>query len=262
VLGDAGALVNQKDTIDNWTNVDEEFRNEWVGGTTLAPWGLAWNNDMVEKDELTSWDDLIDPSLEGKTGLWAWNSAGHKIFYAINAIQGGSLDDIQPGVEWLEEFVEVTDPMIFDTGANAQKMLAQGEVAAAPFLQAWATRVTLDSDGDTPVQWAVPEEGAWTDFWGYPLLKHRPDANIEAAKAFLEGCYTKEAQAKFADLTGYPPAMSNSTDLISDETKENYPNIVLSDEQIEGLSKLDIDWVRVQSIKAEHQQEWRRVISG
>jgi spermidine/putrescine-binding protein len=258
VLGDAGALVNQAETIDNMDNIPEAFKSKWMGGTTVFPRGIAYRSDKLDK-EFNSWDDLIDPDLEGKVAFEPWANAGSKFFYVINKAKGGDLNNLDPGFEWLEEFVETTDPVFFDQVDKAMQLFRNEEIYVASFLSARTS--TLDMEEGIEMTLSIPEEGSVADYWGYPLAKHRPDANIEAGKEFLEGAYTPEVQAGFAEEFGYPPAVPEATELISEEVKEKRPFITLSPEQLDRFNN-GIDWAQVQKQKSEDGRRWTKIISS
>jgi putative spermidine/putrescine transport system substrate-binding protein len=258
LLGEQDALVNQEEEIDNMSNLPSAFKNEYMGGTTVFPRGIAYRQDKLDK-EFTSWDDLIDPDLEGKVAFEPWANAGSKFFYVINNAKGGDLNNLDPGFEWLKEFVDTVDPVFFDQVDKAMQLFRNEEIYVASFLSARTSSLRINDGLDMKL--SIPEEGSVADYWGYPLLKHRPDANKEAGKEFLEGAYTAEAQAGFAEDFGYPPAVPEAQELISEEVKEKRPFITLSPDQL-GRFDNGIDWVQVEKQQAEDGQRWRKVVSS
>ncbi|SNR66823.1 ABC transporter substrate-binding protein [Halorubrum vacuolatum] len=257
ILGEAGALVNHAEEIDNWENIPDAFKTEWMGASTVFPRGIAYRADEIDK-EISSWDDLIDPDLEGQVGFEPWENAGSKYFYVINHIEGGDVNNIEPGLEWMEEFVETTDPIIFDQVDQADSMFENDEILITPYLSARSDSLRLDSGLD--MEFVIPEEGSVMDYWGYPILRHRPEENIEEAKAALEGHYTPEIQAGFAEDFGYPPAMQEAYEYISDEALEER-FLELTEEQTERFD-VDIDWVEAQRLSDEHGPQFQQVIAS
>jgi spermidine/putrescine-binding protein len=258
LLGQNDAVLSQKEHLDNWSGIPAAYKNEYMGGTVAFPRGLAWRNDMVDK-EFSTWDDLIDPDLAGKVGFEPWNNAGSKYFYVINHIKGGSLDDLEPGLNWLRDFVETTDPIIFDSIDQALKLFQNGDMVAAPFLSARTENLELDEGLD--MGWSVPEGGAPLDFWGYPITKHNDPARQEQAKVYAEGCLHPETQAGFAESFGYPPCATEATEYISEEAKENHPMLSPTEEQLARYD-LDIDWVQAAQQQNQDGEEFRKVIAG
>jgi spermidine/putrescine-binding protein len=258
LLGEAGALVNQAEEIDNMSNIPPAFKNEWMGGTTVFPRGIAYRSDLLDK-EFNTWDDLIDPDLEGKVGFEPWANAGSKFFYVINKAKGGDLNNLDPGFEWLQEFVDTVDPIFFQQVDKAMQLFRNEEIVVASFLSARTSTLNMEEGIDMTL--SIPEGGSVADFWGYPLLKNRPEENVAAGKEFLEGAYTAEAQAGFAEDFGYPPAVPEAQELISEEVKEQRPFITLSPDQLDRFDT-GIDWVQVEKQQSEDGQRWRKIVSS
>jgi putative spermidine/putrescine transport system substrate-binding protein len=250
--------VNQKEALDNWEPIPQAYKNEYMAGTVAFPRGLAWREDLVDK-QFETWDDLADSSLEGKVGFEPWNNAGSKYFYVINKIKGGSVDNIEPGLKWLRNFVQATDPIVFDSIDQAMKLFQNGDMVAAPFLSARAENLELDEGLE--MGWAVPKGGAPMDYWGYPITKHNDEDRHEQARVFAEGCLTPKTQATFAEDFGYPPCHPEAQKEISEEAKENHPMMNPSEEQLQRYN-MDINWVKAAELSAQHGERFRKVIAG
>lgn len=257
LLGEIGAIRKQTD-IEGFDDIPGAYKNEYMGGTVAFPRGIAARSDMVDKT-FETWDDLIDPDLKGKVGFEPWSNAGSKYFYVINKKEGGTLDNIEPGLEWMREFVEVTDPIIFDQIDQALKLYQNGDMVVAPFLSARAENLELDEGLD--MEFTVPEAGAPLDFWGYPITKHVDDAHKAVADEYARGCLHPEVQATFAEVMGYPPCAPGATEYISDEAKENHPMMNPSDEQIERYN-VGIDWVQAAKQTNADGEQFRKVLAG
>lgn len=257
LLGKRGAAAKQADVIDNFDNVADAYKNDYMGGTTVFPRGLAYRKDKLDV-EIEEWDDLIDPALRGKVSIGSWDQAGSKYFFAINHAKGGTLDDLEPGFNWLREFIDVTDPKITTSTDQAMQFWRNGEVYAAPFLSARVDQLRNDQGYD--MAFAIPTGGMVMDYWGYPMMKHTSDDKKQVAMEFLEGAFDPEVQANFAESFGYPPATPDSYEFISDEAKERHPTMILSDEQISRFD-MGIDWTRVAEMSPEVGQEWRKIVS-
>jgi spermidine/putrescine-binding protein len=258
LLGERGAVANQAELVENIDNVADAYQNPYMGGTTVFPRGLAYRRDQVSK-ELTKWDDLIDPELEGRVSIGSWDQAGSKYFFAINQVMGGSLDNLEPGFEWLREFVDVTNPTITTSTDQAMSLWRNGEIYAAPFLSARVDSLRNDEGYD--MGFSIPEGGSVMDFWGYPVAENISEEKKQTAVSFLEGAYDPEVQASFSEAFGYPPATPESYDYISEETMEEHPTIQLSEEEIARFD-MGIDWLKVEQMKTEVGQQWRSIVRG
>lgn len=257
LLGDIGAVSKQTD-IPGFDDIPNAFKNEYMGGTVAFPRGLAWRKDLTDKT-FETWDDLIDPELKGKVGFEPWANAGSKYFYVINKKEGGSLDNIQPGLDWLREFVEVTDPIIFDQIDQAMKLYQNGDMVVAPFLSARAENLEINEGLD--IGFSVPKNGAPMDFWGYPITEHNSDAHHAVAEEYARGCLHPEVQAKFAEEFGYPPCHPEASEYISEEAKENHPMMNPSDEQLKRYD-VGIDWVQAAKQSNKDGEQFKKVLAG
>ncbi|MFC6873459.1 extracellular solute-binding protein [Halobellus marinus] len=257
LLGQNDALIKQSD-FDNYDDIPSAFKNEYMGGTVYFPRGIAYREDKTDK-EFNTWDSLIDPDLEGKVGFEPWDNAGSKYFYVINKIKGGDLDNLEPGFEWLREFVETTDPVIFDQIDQARNLFLNDEMYVAPFLS--ARTENLEIEEDLPMGFSVPEGGSVQDYWGYPITKHTSEDRLEQAKILGNGNLAPETQAKFAEVMGYPPANPAASELISEETIENHPMMNPSEEQRERYD-VGIDWLQVERQKQEDGQRFKEIIAS
>ncbi|QCC49437.1 extracellular solute-binding protein (plasmid) [Halobellus limi] len=257
LLGQNDALIKQTE-FDNYDDIPPAFKNEYMGGTVYFPRGIAYREDKTDK-EFNTWDSLIDPDLKGKVGFEPWDNAGSKYFYVINKIKGGSLDNIEPGLEWLREFVETTDPIIFDQIDQALSLFMNEEMYVAPFLS--ARTENLEINEDIPMGFSVPEGGCVQDYWGYPITKHTSEDRLEEAKILGNGNLAPEPQAKFAEIMGYPPANPAATELIPDETLEKHPMMNPTEEQ-RARYDVGIDWLQVEQQKQEDGQRFKEVLAG
>jgi spermidine/putrescine-binding protein len=257
ILGEIDAVSKQSD-IEGWDDIPSAYKNEYMGGTVAFPRGIAARADMTDKT-FETWDDLIDPDLKGKVGFEPWANAGSKYFYVINKKEGGSLDNIEPGLEWLREFVEVTDPVVFDQIDQAMKLFQNGDMVVAPFLSARTENLEIDEGLD--MEFTVPEAGAPMDFWGYPITKHNDDAHHAVAREYARGCLHPEVQATFAEEFGYPPCAPDAAEFISEEAKENHPMMNPSDEQLERYD-VGIDWVQAAKQSNADGERFRKVLAG
>jgi spermidine/putrescine-binding protein len=257
LLGQNDALIKQTE-FDNYDDIPPAFKNEYMGGTVYFPRGIAYREDMTDK-EFNTWDSLIDPDLEGKVGFEPWDNAGSKYFYVINKIKGGSLDNIEPGLNWLREFVETTDPIIFDSIDQARSLYLNDEMYVAPFLSARAENIEIDEG--LPMGFSVPEGGCVQDTWGYPITKHTSEDRLEQAKILGNGNLAPEPQVLFAETMGYPPANPNAIEMISEEAKEKHPMMSPTEEQMERYD-VGIDWLQVEQQKQEDGQRFKKIIAG
>lgn len=258
LLGQRGAVASQADLVDNMSNVADAFKNDYMGGTTVFPRGIAWRKDEIDK-EFSTWNDLIDEDLKGKVSIGSWDQAGSKYFFVINQAMGGSLDNVEPGLEWLQDFVDTVDPTITTSTDQAMQLWRNGEVMVAPFLSARVDSLRNEEGYD--MGFSIPEGGSVMDYWGYPVAKNISEEKKQVAVEFLEGALDPKTQAVFAEAFGYPPATPDSYEFISESTFEEHPTMRLSDAELERFNT-GIDWVRSEEIKPQVGQKWRRIVGS
>jgi putative spermidine/putrescine transport system substrate-binding protein len=116
--------------------------------------GLVYNTQQV-KTKPTSWLDLWKPEYAGAVTVPApSNAMGIPFIVQINAIEGGTLTNFQPGMKKLKS-LKVSS--FFDTSGGADNSLQSGEaIIGAHYAQAgWAL-----ADKGLPIGYSVPKEGA------------------------------------------------------------------------------------------------------
>jgi len=116
--------------------------------------GLVYNTQQI-KLKPTSWLDLWKPAYDGAVTVPAPDNAmGIPFILAINRMEGGTLDNLQPGLKKLKA-LKVSS--FFDTSGGADDSFQSGQaIIGAHYAQAaWAL-----ADKGLPIGYAVPKEGA------------------------------------------------------------------------------------------------------
>lgn len=164
------------------------------------------NEDFLDGAPVpTSWADLLKPEYAGKVGFLDPTQAavGYSVATAANEAMGGSLDDWQPGLDYISELQD-NDAIISAQTATAK--VAQGEIPI--LIDADFNGYKLREEG-TNVQIVLPEEGSLYIPYVVGLVKGAP--NEENGKQLLDFYFSEEGQALFAEgymqpVTGDVPA--------------------------------------------------------
>jgi putative spermidine/putrescine transport system substrate-binding protein len=87
-------LSHAAEIIDNAWGAEDSYVVAMVSATTLV------YNPKLVKTPPTSWLDLFDPQYAGKYAIGDFSgTSGWQFFLALNKIKGGTLDNIDPGIE-------------------------------------------------------------------------------------------------------------------------------------------------------------------
>lgn len=148
----------------------------------------------------TSFEELNDPVYEGQVALVgnpAQAEAGFNAVWAAALANGGSLDDIQPGIDYMAELSSqgILVPVEATTGT-----LETGETPIIinwDYLNLTAADETADAGVDFEVN--IPTDGTMSSYYAASINEDAP--NPAAARLWLEFIFSNEGQNIF--LNGY-----------------------------------------------------------
>lgn len=256
-FGNQDLLEKHSEHVENYEDCAEAFRNEWIAGKVATPFGIGYNAELVDT-EVTAWEDLMDPEFEGRVAIPSWGWVGNSWAYVLNDVLGGSADDISPALEFVEDLIQEQDAIIMDTTDHGLRLFEQEEIVIAPYWSARTDQIRLDTGINT--EFVYPEEGAMLWTYNLSLVAGRGEENLEAAADFIGSTLNPERQAQFSSDMGYPPTVPEATEYIDEETIEERPTLDISQEDMDNMAKIDVDWVTVSESRDEHAEEWRRVV--
>ena len=190
----------------NWDKVPEGAKTEdgHVTGTRKVTTALTYRKDIYEErglDEPETWEDLLHPDIMQDLALQTPQAAvGLAAALSINSARGGSLDDVQPVVDYYNQIqeggAEFTD--------NFLAQFSRGEYAS--FIRYDYSGLDIKYNNEDIAEENVgvailgSEEGnpsAYNALYGYSLLANAP--NEEAAKLFMDYVLSLEGQQHFLD---------------------------------------------------------------
>ncbi|MEZ3142550.1 extracellular solute-binding protein [Halobaculum sp. MBLA0143] len=165
---------------------------------------VTYRKDIYEEEGIEppeTWEDLKREEIASKTQYQPPNAAvGLAGALSINNAYGGSLDDVQPVVDYYKDVKE--KGAVF--AGNVEQKFTKGEVHT--FVEYDYTGLDLkynaDSIGEDQVATRLltgpnGEKGAFNQPYGYGMLKGAP--NPEACKLFMDYVLSLEGQRKFLD---------------------------------------------------------------
>lgn len=257
--GAQGLLVNQAETVEAYEDVGEALRNEWLAGKVLTPFGIGYNSRQVDK-EITSWNDLLDPEFKGKVALPAWGWMGASWLYVINAVQGGTVADIEPGLEFVDKLINDQNAVVMDTTDAGLRLFQNEEILIAPYWSARTDQIELESDIETT--FVYPEEGAFKSFYNLGIVAKRGDEKQDAAADFVSSTLDPKRQARFSSSFGYPPTNPEAVQYMDEQAVKDRPSLKISEEDMNNMAKIEIDWVEVTNRRSQHAERWRQIVRG
>jgi putative spermidine/putrescine transport system substrate-binding protein len=148
-------------------------------GMWMYPYGIAYRTDKVSP-EIKCWNDLWDPRLKNKVGVSSPKYMNGYFLLMANKIAGGSEANVSAGLERIKRMGPNLLAVIDDSAAQ-QRMLAAGEVWAAPMISSAAYKMI---DEGVPVRFVLPCEGAPAGLDVISLVKNAP--NAANAKKFID----------------------------------------------------------------------------
>jgi putative spermidine/putrescine transport system substrate-binding protein len=190
------------DTIDGQKDPDGYFFTDYNGVLVFEV-----NTDVV-KEVPQDWKDLLDAKYKGQIALAgdprASNQAAQSV-YAAALANGGSLDDIQPGLDFFKALNEKGNllPLIADSGP-----IAKGET---PITFQWNYLAAANKDnfaGNPPIEIVYPKSVNWGGYYFQAISNYAP--HPAAARLWEEFLYSDEghllwmkgycAPARLADM--------------------------------------------------------------
>lgn len=223
-------------------------------GIGIIATGLAYNKDIfAEKgwDAPSSWADLADPKYKGLLSIPPiTNGYGLHALIATAMINGGGVNDIEPGFKAFEETIGENVLVYEPSSGKMSELFQNGEIA----LSVWGSgRLKALADTGFPGAFAYPEEG------GIKLLvaacpvvgSDVPDL----AQDFLNFVTSPETQKVFAINSGWAP-VNSTVELTEDESRALPTGADIVDNLI------TIDYSVVNAARGEWTKQWTRRIEN
>ncbi|HEY0216650.1 MAG TPA: extracellular solute-binding protein [Cellulomonas sp.] len=163
--------------------------------------GILYRKDLVPF-EITSWEDLWDPRLEGQVTIQnAPSIGGLFVMMAGGEVFGDGIEDIDAGFEAMEE-LEPNIQSLYANSAEPINALASGSASVAVTFANYGVDLA-----DQDVEIVIPEGGS---AWSLQAISIPVDApNKDAAYAFINYMLEQETQVAWADAAAIAPARSD-----------------------------------------------------
>ncbi|MDI6029121.1 ABC transporter substrate-binding protein [Corticibacterium sp. UT-5YL-CI-8] len=215
---------------------------------SIAAIGLVYDSVKSPKAP-TGWKDLLDPALSEHLVLTdISNGYGMLGFLMLNQSEGGTLDNIQPGLDAVSKLLEA-GAIVVSTSPEIQQEFAQNDAWIAPYASDYA--YTLRKAGLT-AKFVQGSEGTPASFITSNLVANRP--NQELALKFIDISISKAAQECFAEALRYSP--TNSKAELSGEVAAD---VAYGEEGVKGLIRFDP--AKIEANRKAWVEAWNKTIA-
>ncbi|NEU57381.1 extracellular solute-binding protein [Halorussus sp. MSC15.2] len=231
-----GILAMQDDLTraykpENWDKVPDKLKsdNGHMTATRRMTTAVTYRKDIYEErglDEPETWDDLLHPDVTKDLALQTPTAAvGLASALSINNARGGSMDDVQPVVDYYEKIqeggAEFTDNFLAQFTKGEYATFVRYDYSG---LNLKYNNADIDEEkvGVTLLKGKNGNKGAFNQPYGFGMLKGAP--NPGACKLFMDYVLSKEGQKQFLDAYVRPiraPELEMPDEFPSQKTYSN-----------------------------------------
>lgn len=215
---------------------------------SIAAIGFIYNSDSLPEAP-ASWKDMLDPAVSEHLVLTdISNGYGMLGFLMLNQVQGGSLDDIQPGLDTVAKLLEA-GAVVVSKSPEIQQEFAQNDAWLAPYASDYA--YTLRAAG-LPAKFVQGSEGTPASYITANLVANRP--NQELALKFIDMSISPAAQVCFAQALRYTPTNSKA-----ELEPEVAADVAYGEEGVKSLIRFDPS--KIEANRAAWVEAWNKAIA-
>nr|WP_311174103.1 extracellular solute-binding protein [Halobellus sp. ZY16] len=238
----------------NWDKVPEDAKTEngHCTGTRKVTTAVTYRKDIFEErglDEPETWDDLKHPDVMQDLALQTPQAAvGLAAALSINNAYGGSLDDVQPVIDYYNEIqeggAEFTDNFLAQFTSGEYSSFIRYDYSGLD-LKYNNEDVPEENVGVALLEGPDGDAGAYNALYGYAMLADAP--NPEAVKLFMDYVLSLEGQQHFLDAYARPiraPEMEMPDEFPAQSRYEDTQFIVDQAELIDKQSDIIQDITR------------------
>ncbi len=189
-----------------------------------------------------SWADLLRPEYKGKVGFLDPTSAavGYSVATAVNLAMGGSMDDWEPGFEYLRKLEQ---NQVIHPKTTATAKVIKGEIPI--LIDADFNGYKAKYNDNAPVEVVIPQEGTIKVPYIVSLVKNAP--HEQEGKEYIDFILSDEGQVLFAN--GFVRPIRDID--IPKETEEKF----LPAEDYERAKDVDIS--KMNEVEADFINRWK-----
>lgn len=179
--------------VATWDTIPDEVKHPdgyWYGDY-YGVLAFEVNKDVVQNVP-QDWADLLKPEYKGQVALAGdprVSAQAQMSVYAAALANGGSLDNVEPGLEFFRKLNEVGN---FVPVIAKQSTVAKGET---PVILRWDYNALADKEalaGNPEIEVVIPKTGVIAGVYIQAISAYAPHPN--AAKLWMEFLYSDEGQ--------------------------------------------------------------------
>jgi len=185
---DRTKISNAADVIPTAWGKEDSYVVAMVGATALV------YNPKLVKTPPTSWLDLFDPAYAGKYAIGDISgTSGLQFLLALNKVKGGTLDNIDPGLEAIKPLAKGS-PVLYTQADQLLALFERGEIAIAPW---YPDRAGVAIDKGLSLAVAYPKEGAVGIL---PVIMiPKGTTKLDLAYKFIDQVLSQQGQSCFSE---------------------------------------------------------------
>lgn len=234
--------------IPNAADVEPSYKKKnWLAYSSLSI-GLIYNTSTV-KTPPRNWTDVLDDRYKGRIFIDDFNHFGLHITVALALANGGSYENITPGLKIMQEMKERLSPRFISTSQEGMKLLGSGEVDVAMWQNARA--FILKRQGK-PIEYVIPETGDVLVLYGNGIVKN---AGVrELGHQYLNFTVDPKLQGRF--VSGVIP--TEPANLKAEVT----PEVAALIKRPAGAKRIELDYAEVLPRLDDWTKLWNKMIGA
>ena len=221
------------DRLKNWGKINPTFSESDWATINGEKWGapilsgmevLAYNSELVSKEEALTWDTLFSENYSGQTAyiiqdmmsivMLMLGYDGNMVAYLNDPDKAAAI------VEEAKQFLIQKKPLVrkyYDSGAEVQQMFVNQDIALG---HSWnGPAAALINDG-FPLGMTIPREGSYGFVYTYNIANNAP--NLDNAYTFLNAILASpEIGASMTKASGFISTYKGASKYLTDLEKRS-----------------------------------------
>ncbi|MBA2312192.1 MAG: extracellular solute-binding protein [Actinobacteria bacterium] len=222
----------------------------WQSGIT----GIGYNPELTG-GEITSFDQLFDPKLEGKVGMFKEMRDTFTLTLLSNGVepQDATIEDVEAAQKKLVEQKEQGIVRNYYGNEYADALL-RGDLAAT---MAWSGDVFQLQFDNPDLQFVVPEEGGvlWVDNLAIPQNAEHPIDALE----FMNFVYDPEIAAQITGWVNYICPVPEAQELLVKQSKTDgrYYKTVAESPLVFPTPEMESNLYSYKDLSPDEEEQWQ-----